>query len=145
MRILIITSIFFWISSLWGLELSYGRTLSRAAISIFITVLVGYIVWVFAKAHIEQKLKEVEGQSGEEDEDNEEGAGGTRSGTLLTLMKKVIFVFLFIIVALIILSAIGVNIGPLLAGAGIIGIAIGFGAQTLVKRNMSMKMGHLSS
>ena len=37
------------------------------------------------------------------------------------------------IVGFIVLSEIGVNIGPLLAGAGVIGLAIGFGAQTLVK------------
>src|SRR3546814_20646940 len=31
------------------------------------------------------------------------------------------------------LAALGVNIGPLLAGAGVVGLAVGFGAQTLVK------------
>ena len=40
---------------------------------------------------------------------------------------------MFIIVGLSILSSIGVNIGPLIAGAGVAGLAIGFGAQTLVK------------
>jgi small-conductance mechanosensitive channel len=39
----------------------------------------------------------------------------------------------FVIVSLIILASLGVNIGPLIAGAGVIGLAIGFGAQTLVK------------
>jgi len=40
---------------------------------------------------------------------------------------------MFVIVALIILASLGVNIGPLIAGAGVFGLAIGFGAQTLVK------------
>jgi small-conductance mechanosensitive channel len=42
-------------------------------------------------------------------------------------------VVMFVIVSLIILASLGVNIGPLIAGAGVIGLAIGFGAQTLVK------------
>ena len=40
---------------------------------------------------------------------------------------------MFVIVTLTILSSLGVNIGPLIAGAGVVGLAIGFGAQTLVK------------
>jgi small-conductance mechanosensitive channel len=40
---------------------------------------------------------------------------------------------MFVIVSLIVLSSLGINIGPLIAGAGVIGLAIGFGAQTLVK------------
>jgi small-conductance mechanosensitive channel len=40
---------------------------------------------------------------------------------------------MFLIVSLMVLSSIGVNIGPLIAGAGVLGLAIGFGAQTLVK------------
>ena len=40
---------------------------------------------------------------------------------------------LIVMATMIILSSIGVNIGPLIAGAGVIGLAIGFGAQTLVK------------
>jgi small-conductance mechanosensitive channel len=40
---------------------------------------------------------------------------------------------LAVMVIMLVLSALGVNIGPLLAGAGVVGVAIGFGAQTLVK------------
>jgi small-conductance mechanosensitive channel len=68
------------------------------------------------------------------DEDMEEGgAGGSRTGTLLMLLRKFVLVVMLVMVSLIILSSIGVNIGPLIAGAGVIGLAIGFGAQTLVK------------
>ena len=68
------------------------------------------------------------------DEDMEEGgAGGTRLGTLLTLLRKFVLAVLVVIVTLIVLSSLGVNIGPLIAGAGVVGLAIGFGAQTLVR------------
>ncbi len=60
-------------------------------------------------------------------------ARAARLRTLLPLMRKALLAVLTVIVALIVLAEIGVNIGPLLAGAGIVGLAVGFGAQTLVK------------
>ncbi len=53
--------------------------------------------------------------------------------TLLPMFKKILMVTIMIMVALIILSSLGINIGPILAGAGVVGIALGFGAQSLVK------------
>jgi moderate conductance mechanosensitive channel len=53
--------------------------------------------------------------------------------TLLPLLRKVILGLLLGLVGLILLSALGVDIAPLLAGAGVVGIAIGLGAQTLVR------------
>ncbi|MGH7126602.1 MAG: mechanosensitive ion channel domain-containing protein, partial [Stellaceae bacterium] len=56
-----------------------------------------------------------------------------RARTLLPLLHKVVAIMLIAMASLITLSELGVNIAPLLAGAGIVGIAIGFGAQNLVK------------
>ena len=56
-----------------------------------------------------------------------------RMRTLLPLLRKALAIVLGMGVGLVFLATIGVNIGPLLAGAGIAGIAIGFGAQSLVK------------
>lgn len=56
-----------------------------------------------------------------------------RSRTLLPLMRNAFFVVICLLAALTILAELGVNIAPLLAGAGVVGLAIGFGAQTLVK------------
>jgi len=70
-------------------------------------------------------------------EDMEEGTEGSRKGTLLTLLRKVIVALIGVIVVLITLNAVGINIGPLLAGAGILGLAVGFGSQTLVKDILS--------
>lgn len=53
------------------------------------------------------------------------------------MVRKFIGTVLVMMVTLIILSSIGVNIGPLLAGAGVIGIAIKFGAQKLVSDILS--------
>ena len=56
-----------------------------------------------------------------------------RARTLLPLFRNTLAFILSAVVGLVVLSELGINIGPLLAGAGIAGIAIGFGAQTLVK------------
>ena len=61
------------------------------------------------------------------------GQRQARMRTLLPLMRKVILVAIVVVAAFIVLSELGVNIGPLLAGAGVLGLAVGFGAQTLVK------------
>jgi small-conductance mechanosensitive channel len=53
--------------------------------------------------------------------------------TLAPLFSGVATTVFIIIAAMMALSEIGVEIGPLIAGAGIVGLAVGFGAQTLVK------------
>lgn len=56
-----------------------------------------------------------------------------RAETLVHIVKNAIKVFIYIVASFMILREIGVDIAPLLAGVGIAGLAIGFGAQTLVK------------
>jgi len=61
------------------------------------------------------------------------GAASKRIKTLAGVLWTISCVFLWFIVALTSLSQIGVNIGPILAGAGVVGLAVGFGAQHLVR------------
>jgi len=56
-----------------------------------------------------------------------------RMTTVGKLVKNVITYIMYFIVFMLLLSEVGINLGPLLAGAGVVGIAIGFGAQSLVK------------
>jgi small conductance mechanosensitive channel len=56
-----------------------------------------------------------------------------RMRTLLPLIRNALLILISVMATLIILSEIGVDIAPLLAGAGVVGLAIGFGAQSLVK------------
>lgn len=60
-------------------------------------------------------------------------AHGARVRTLLPLIRKALMILLSVMVVMFVLSEFGVNIGPLMAGAGIIGLAVGFGAQKLVQ------------
>jgi small-conductance mechanosensitive channel len=137
MGILIGCALFLWVMNLWGLDLPLGRSIVQSSLSIFATLLLAYVVWEICRTIIDRKLEEDRPQSEQDMEDMEEGAEGSRKGTLLTLLRKVILALIGVIVILITLNAIGINIGPLLAGAGILGIAVGFGSQTLVRDILS--------
>jgi small-conductance mechanosensitive channel len=131
LRIALAASMFFWIISVWGIELPVGKGVANATFDILITVLICYVAWELINATIQRRIQV---EMPESDEDMEEGgAGGSRVGTLLLLLRKFMFVVILVMVTLISLSRIGVDIGPLIAGAGVIGLAIGFGAQTLVR------------
>ena len=61
------------------------------------------------------------------------GAAGQRIRTLSSVLWTIAHGFLWFIVVLIVLSQFGINVGPILAGAGVFGLAAGFGAQHLVR------------
>jgi small-conductance mechanosensitive channel len=130
-RIFLVVFLFFGSLRLWGIDIAVGRMFTRSALSILLILLLSFITWQLIKARIDQKIKE---EMPDDDGETEEGgAGGSRMGTLLVLLRKFVFTVMFVLVALIILASLGVNIGPLIAGAGVFGLALGFGAQTLVK------------
>jgi small conductance mechanosensitive channel len=60
-----------------------------------------------------------------------------RAETLASVMRSIISFVIFSIVAMMVLSALGFDIGPLVASAGLVGVALGFGAQSLVKDFLS--------
>jgi small-conductance mechanosensitive channel len=130
-RVMLVVSFFFAVLRLWGFDIPLGRLIARDVLSVLLVLIIGLIIWQLIKARIDQKLKEEMPVMGD---DAEEGGGvGSRSATLLLLLRKFVFAVLFVIVSLIMLSSLGVDIAPLIAGAGVVGLAIGFGAQTLVK------------
>jgi len=131
-RLVLVAFLFFLVLRLWGVDLAVGRIFTSHVLSIVVTLLLGFIAWEFVKARIDSRLRQ-EMPIASDDMEEFSGAGGSRAGTLLVLLRKFVLTVLFVIVSLIVLSSIGVNIGPLIAGAGVIGLAIGFGAQTLVR------------
>ncbi len=118
---------------LWGLPLAFltdgAPPAARAAggiVSVGVTMLLADLCWVWVKTLIDLRLQRGASSAAGV-------ASSTRLNTLLPLLRKFLIVILLLVIALTALSAIGVEIAPLLAGAGIVGIAIGFGSQTLVK------------
>ena len=101
-----------------------GRGLARAVVTSLIIVVVAALVWEMVSAWIERYLAR---------ESAEGVVVSARARTLLPLLRTTVMAVLVTIVGLVVLSQFGVNIAPLLAGAGVIGLAVGFGSQTLVK------------
>jgi small conductance mechanosensitive channel len=109
-----------WLSSPLG-----AAVVGRAA-RIMMIVAVALVVWEVVSAVIERYL-------GATDRDGNVIHHGQRVQTLLPLLRNVVLIVVSVMVTLTVLSELGVDTGPLLAGAGILGLAVGFGAQTFVK------------
>ncbi|MEM7057885.1 MAG: mechanosensitive ion channel family protein [Pseudomonadota bacterium] len=102
-------------------------------------LLVGYIVFHAVRIWIDQKIAD---EGGDEEpagpgEGEGGGAGATRLATLLPLFRNFLLIVIAVTVLLLIAIEVGINVAPLFAGAGIVGLAIGFGAQTLVRDILS--------
>ena len=104
--------------------------LLRGAINAVVIVLIADFAWHIARAWIDCKLVEAR-DAGEPDAD--EARRRARLRTLLPILRNLVLVVLIVMAVLMALSALGIQVGPLIAGAGVVGVAIGFGAQTLVK------------
>jgi small conductance mechanosensitive channel len=110
-------------------------SLLQNAIRIAIIIAVAVAIWLFIRfviARIEQRIIHRAQEKGEN-----AAAATNRATTLTSLASKLIGAFYWGAVALTLLSQIGVNIGALVAGAGIFGLALSFGAQNLVQNYIS--------
>ncbi len=104
--------------------------LSRSGISVLTIFLIGDLAWQLIRTLIDSKLASMPdlGESGQA-----ETVRAAKLRTLLPIVRNAAMVFLLTLTVFMGLSAVGIEIGPLIASAGIVGVAIGFGAQTLVK------------
>jgi len=100
-----------------------GAGLVNAVAMIVLVALLGLIVSEIFNVTVERYLQRLDDRR----------VSATRARTLLPLLRTAFRVVLIVLMALVILSEIGLDIAPLLAGAGVIGLAIGFGAQKLVQ------------
>jgi moderate conductance mechanosensitive channel len=107
----------------WFLAGGIGTHLVSALATIIVAVIIAIFIWEVSHALLERQL--VAGPSGQ--------ARSVRLLTLLPILRAALLVTIVVVVGLTALSEIGVNIAPLLAGAGIVGIAVGFGSQHLVQ------------
>lgn len=116
----------------WGLDVlgilstQIGQVLVSRAVTIIVVIVIAVVVWEVINSAIDRYMLRLA-------QNRREGERAARLRTLLPMVERLILVTMIVIVSLIVLSEIGVNIGPLLAGAGVLGLAVGFGAQTLVK------------
>lgn len=120
------------IAETWGagvsqlLQSDLGARLIEAALSIGMILVITSVLWNASGIVVRRALTFGTGK-----QDRERTA--RRLDTLAPLLRSVVQVTIGVLSGLLILSELGINIGPLLAGAGILGLAVGFGAQSLVK------------
>jgi moderate conductance mechanosensitive channel len=116
----------------WGVDAfawfttNFGRRMTGSFISIATVLVISLVLWESFVSAIERYLNRI-------GMDGRPVARSARARTLLPLLRTAVLIVLVTIVALIVLSELGLDIAPLLAGAGVVGLAIGFGSQALVK------------
>ena len=119
--------------SVWNVPRMHGDAADRL-IGIMTVCLIGYVAYHAVRIGIDRRIAE-EGPVAGTVPGDEGGGGGSSSrlATLLPLVRNIILLSIVGTVLISVLMDLGVNIAPLFAGAGIVGIAIGFGAQTLIR------------
>lgn len=123
------------LASIWGLA-PWNPAQSSTAVDKFVSIgvdifaawLIGDLIWTLTRTVIDRKM------SGMPKLEHGQMPGPeARMATLLPLFKKIVAFTVIAMVVLITLASMGINIAPILAGAGVVGLAIGFGAQALVR------------
>lgn len=111
----------FKVPSDW-LDERYGLDIASVTISMIVIVLVGYGVWLAVTSWIDYRLSPLDGSE-----------PTPREQTLFALLRNATLVTILLVGLTYGLAAFGVSVAPLLASAGVVGLAIGFGSQKLVQ------------
>lgn len=127
------------LARLWGLDLerAEGNPLV-AVLDILLVLFVAASAYNAVNNFVDVKIVE-EGGSLENrpfnpgDSEGESGKSQSRLATVLPIFRYAIVAVIVAVAGMIVLANLGVAVGPLFAGAGVVGIAIGFGAQTLIR------------
>lgn len=102
---------------------AHGQTVLNTLIRVLVVLSIAALSWTLLASMIEHRLTYTIGAK----------IPTEREKTLLMLFKNALAIVIATLTALIVLSQIGIDIGPLIAGAGVVGLAVGFGAQKLVQ------------
>ena len=146
-RALLIIGAIWLLAWVFGVDLdtlTAGETMTtrvvRGVLNATIILLVADFAWHVIRTlidkHIHASAAPGDGHGhghGGEEIDPTEASRRARMRTLLPILRNILFIVFLVMAALMALSAMGVQIAPLIAGAGVVGVAVGFGAQTLVK------------
>ncbi|OLO07267.1 mechanosensitive ion channel protein MscS [Salinicola sp. MH3R3-1] len=118
-----------WGSSLWAVGSSAGisQQIAKGVLGLGVTFLLAWLIWILADTAIKHALLRSSRRHGRRVN------ASARAQTITPLLRNTVFVTIAVIAVIIALANLGVNVTPLLAGAGVIGLAVGFGAQTLVQ------------
>ena len=142
MQALVVVAAAFALIDIWQIDMASVASsetamtrLGRGTFEALVILLGADLLWLVLRAVIDLRLTGAVLPI--DDLDDEELRRRARIRTLLPVLRNFLFIFVLIIASLSALAAMGLQIGPLLAGAGVVGIAVGFGAQTLVRDVLS--------
>ncbi len=110
-----------WNVSLLRFSEGDGHVVAGKFLGLGGTLLLAWLVWILADTAVHRGLNL-----------HRVNPNNARAQTMLPLIRNVLFLTIFVIALIVALANMGVNVTPLLAGAGVIGLAVGFGAQSLV-------------
>jgi moderate conductance mechanosensitive channel len=137
-RMILIIAGAWFLARVWGLDVSsmtqgdaLVNRILRGLLNAAVIILAADFGWSIIKALIARRMGSLPGpealaHSGVDPKQ-------ARLRTLLPIFQNMLLATIIVIAVLMVLSSMGIEIGPLIAGAGVAGVAIGFGAQTLVK------------
>ena len=109
----------------WFAPGELGSRVVGSGLSFALTVVIAVVVWEAANAALQRHLDRLSRDA--------EAARSARVRTLLPMLRTSLLVVILLFVSFNLLTQIGVNVAPLLAGAGVVGLALGFGSQKLVQ------------
>ncbi len=128
---------------MWDLSISsltsnqIGLRFAARLFTFLMILAAGYLVWEVATLLFNRRIARETAPEGvdlqSEDAGEITGTGGSRMTTVLPLLRMATQAAIIVLTVLVALSNLGIDITPLIAGAGIVGLAVGFGAQTLVR------------
>ena len=128
-RTIVTIGVMIAIAQAWGLidflgwlSSDAGHRVSGSVFAALVILLLGFVTYLAISSWVEYRLNPEFGT-----------VPTAREKTLLSLFRNAFTIALVVLVSMLALAQIGVNIAPLLAGAGVLGLAIGFGAQKLVQ------------
>jgi small-conductance mechanosensitive channel len=131
--LLALAGVVLFIVQAWDVQAGTGKIFGGATEIVLISF-ISYIAYQAVKVSIDAAIAEETGGMVEAERGDEGGAvGATRLATLLPIFRNFLLGVIVVIAGMVILSEMGIDIGPLFAGAGVIGLAIGFGAQSLIR------------
>lgn len=142
-RVIVFGIVIVQIAGFWGLTPgefatgAVGEDFAANILEFLMTIAVGYLSWEVVSVFINRKLAAEMTASGEAPGEEEVGgdgggAGKSRLSTVLPLVLLTCRIAIVVLFTLAALKSLGIDTTPLLAGAGVLGLAIGFGAQKLV-------------
>ena len=127
------------LAQLWNIsfinmaERGLGERLAGELLGIAIVLLLAYLLSALGGTALERLTEQEGGLPAGANGDEGSTVVATRLATLLPLIRGTLHGTVIVMTVLGVLSALGINILPLLAGASVVGVAIAFGAQTLVR------------